>query len=426
MKLKKATLFISCLFFPLLVKAGTDSVNLPTTKLANLKSKSAIGISLTSNLVDTGLTLENGDVWVWGFRNTGLQGNGICHASSGFSRPARVEFFADRDLNVTQLAAGLYHIIALDEKGNVWGWGQNGYHEASGNGNAAGYQCWPFLTLKKKNVVMISAGLYSSYALTKSGDVYTWGHGVYGQMGNGKRKVVNDVYKIPRQYFNNRPVVSIGGGYESGYAINNAGEVFGWGDDEDNAFGFYNPAAHVYRTTPKKITNLPPDVNGKKIVHITGGDRFTAFLTSSGDVYGMGAGNYLGLNMGPQIKVTTPMLIIRNIKMLSCRYVGCVAIDKKNGLWTWGATEGSAFRQLYGRTPTKRNYYGNLTKIDIGKEHIIYWNDKGKAYGVGYGSGHKFSQRTNENVNWPGKELKFVVDAMKGVYGNKHIPGQGQ
>ncbi|MFQ1016413.1 RCC1 domain-containing protein [Gilliamella sp. BG7] len=417
MKLKKVVLFISCSFFSLLVKADTDAII--------LTSKSAISIASKTHLVDTGITIENGDVWVWGFRNSGQQGNGVSHDGE-YKTPARVAFFANKGIDITQLAAGIYHIIALDEKGNVWGWGQNGYHEASGNGNATSYPSVPVLVLENENVVMIGTGEYISYALTKSGDVYTWGHGIYGQTANGGRNTANDIYKIPREYFNNRPVVLLGAAYESGYAINDAGEVFGWGDDESNAFGFENPTDHVYRTRPIQITNLPSGVSGKDIVYIAGGDRYTAFLTSSGDVYGMGAGSYIGIGMMPGRNVTTPRRIIGNIDMLYCRYVGCVAVDKDKGLWTWGATEGSAFKQIYGNTPTRRTHNGILTKIDGGKEHIIYWNDEGKAYGVGYGAGHKFSQQSNENVNWPGKELDFVINAMKRVYGLDYIPGQGQ
>ncbi|MCO6548761.1 MAG: hypothetical protein J6583_13465, partial [Gilliamella sp.] len=419
MKLKKVVLFTSCMFFSLLVKAGTDAVNLPSTKSANLKSKSAVVISSASNLVDTGLTLEKGDVWVWGFRGSSQQGNGKSFEMSN-SKPARVKYFANKGLSITQLTAGTYHIIALDEKGNVWGWGQNGYHEASGNNCAGNYPSSPVLVLNKKNVVMISAGEYSSYALTKSGDVYTWGHGIYGQIGNGKKDAVNNVNKLPRQYFNNRPVVLIGDGDNTGYAINNAGEVFGWG---------YDSATLLFQAKPKKITNLPRGVNGKDIVHITGGDRFTAFLTSSGDVYGMGEGIYLGLNITKSgEKVTKPRRIIRNINALSCQFMGCVAIDKNKRLWTWGVADGSNLIRipLYGRTPTRRNHIGNLTKIDMGKQHLIYWNDKGQAFGVGHGALHKFSQQTNVDVGWPGREIKFVVDEMKRVYGKKHIPGQGK
>ncbi|OCG69968.1 hypothetical protein A9G43_08630 [Gilliamella sp. Occ3-1] len=419
MKLKKVVLFISCMFFSLLVKADTDAVILTS------KSKSAISIISKTHFVDTGITIENGDVWVWGFRNSGQQGNGVPH-DGVYHPPARIEFFANNGITITQLAAGIYHVIALDEKGNVWGWGQNGYHEASGNGNAKSYPSVPVLVLENENVVMIGTGEYTSYALTKSGDVYTWGYGIFGQTANGELEAKNDLYQIPREYFNNRPVVLLGAAYEGGYAINDAGEIFGWGDDEDNAFGFYNPAAHVYQTRPIQITNLPSGVSGKEIVHITGGNRFTAFLTSSGNVYGMGAGSYIGIGMEPGKNVITPTHIQSNIDTLYCRYNGCVAIDKDKRLLTWGATEGSDFKQIYGNSPTERTYHGNLTKIDGGKEHFIYWNDEGKAYGVGYGAGHKFSQQSCENVNWPGKELDFVVDAMKRVYGPDYIPGQGQ
>ncbi|MCO6548265.1 MAG: hypothetical protein J6583_10880, partial [Gilliamella sp.] len=95
MKLKKVVLFISCMFFSLLVKADTDALI--------LTSKSVIGIASETFLVDTGITVENGDVWVWGFRNSGQQGNGISHDGE-YKTPARVAFFANKGLSITQLA----------------------------------------------------------------------------------------------------------------------------------------------------------------------------------------------------------------------------------------------------------------------------------------------------------------------------------
>ncbi|MWN89510.1 hypothetical protein GQ597_02115 [Gilliamella sp. Pra-s65] len=428
MKLKKVVIFISCLSFSLLAKASTDAVILTT--------KSEIDVPTATNMVDTGITIENGDVWVWGFRNSSQQGNGREDVSST-TPPARVETFAREGLTITQVAAGIYHIIALDDRGNVWGWGQNGYHEASGGKPANGnYPSLPVLVLENKDVIMINAGEYVSYALTRDGDVYSWGHGIYGQVGNGTYNAINDVYKIPRDKFNGRPIVLIGAAYENGYAIDDRGNIYAWGDEEANAFGRENVPDHRYPNEPVDITNYIP-INGEDIVHITGGNSFTAFLTSSGEVYGMGAANHLGLGLDeeavydpdgtlitPTRRLAKPQFITDNINMLYCRYAGCAALNENRELLTWGITAGAFQKQVYGSKPTPRSYLGNLTKIDGGKEHLVYWNDEGKAFGVGYNVQNKFGGGSSP-VNWPGKELEFVVDEMKKVYGSNYVPGQG-
>lgn len=63
-------------------------------------------------------------------------------------------------------------------------------------------------------------------------------------------------------------------------------------------------------------------------------------------------------------------------------------------------------------------------KVDGGKESLLYWNDEGKVFGVGFPGTNKFRSGTGA-VDWLGVELKFVTDEMKKVYGEDYIPRQG-
>ncbi|WP_176700228.1 MULTISPECIES: RCC1 domain-containing protein [unclassified Gilliamella] len=442
-------------------------------------TKAEINPHTLTNLSRTGLTIENGDLWVWGYRNKGLQGNGDKKVSRK-EPPARIEYFVEKGLSITQVAGGTYHIIALDDRGDVWGWGRDIHKEASG-GKYTGhghYPSLPVLVLENQDIIQISCGKRISYALTRSGEVYFWGDGHDGESGTGihgghASKVA--LTKIPSGYFDNRPVVKIGAGYDSGYAINDAGTVFAWGDEERDSFGEVNHKAHVKTPIPKQIKNLD-GIDGKDIVHITGGNAFTVFLTSSGRVYGMGKASRLGV-AGPyddddddddideddddddeddnndddddddddkeltpeEIEhenqkregekkgktIAKPVLITRHVSSVYCRFRGCVAITNHNRLVTWGHKGGPYKNIMYGRNPTERDYLGHLTKIDVGKQHIFYWNDEGEAFGVGSGGGHKFNLGTNKKRDWPGYNMTSLVDAMKGVYGQDYIPGQG-
>ncbi|MWP48321.1 MULTISPECIES: hypothetical protein [unclassified Gilliamella] len=417
--IKLVVLFVSCLCCcSLFANERSDAV------LFSIKS--GLQIPTASNSAYTGITIENGDLWIWGYRDLGLQGNGVYTVSSS-APPARVKSFVEKGLSITQVATGIAHIIALDDQGNVWGWGQNGYQEAAG-GKYKGYPTSPVLVLENKDVIMINAGEYTSYALTRSGEVYSWGYNLYGQAGQGTKRSIVGVNRIAQKYFNNRPVVLIGAAYESGYAINDNGEVFAWGDEESNAFGFENISAHVFDFQPKQITNLP--VDGKNIAQITGGNRFTTFVTSSADVYSMGAANHIGIGCDShndarcERGIKDPQLITGNVGMLYCRYAGCIATTKSNKISVWGVTAGAFNHIIYEATPTIKSHIGNLTKVDGGKESLLYWNDEGKVFGVGFPGTNKFRSGTGP-VDWPGVELKFVTDEMKKVYGEDYIPGQG-
>ncbi|OCG12198.1 hypothetical protein A9G24_08725 [Gilliamella sp. App6-5] len=474
--IKIMILFITYLSFPLVAKTRTDAVIFSTTTNVNITTR--------TNLIKTGVTLENGDVWVWGYRGRGLQGNGKSHVSFK-AEPARVKEFIEKGLSITQLATGIYHIIALDDRGNVWGWGRNAYGEAAGHRKGMGYYIdKPVLILENKDVIAISCGKYSSYALTREGDVYSWGRSYSGESGRDIRVANAEIAKIPRQYFKGSKVVKIGTGTFSAYAINEKGEVFGWGDEAFDSFGFVNETLHVYNLRPKQITNLD-GINGKDIMQITGGHYFTTFLTSTGRVYGMGRKSRLGLtgtittgdeegivdddhsefdeeedieggeedevHYGKELTpeeiekenekregerrgktIATPTLITQNISSLYCRFRGCVAItrekkDEGEKLLTWGIIGGAYRNILYGKEATLRNNEGKFVKLDGGRQHLFYWNDEGQVFGVGYGGGRKFDPKTSKKRDWePAFKMEFVVDAMKKVYGEDYIPGQGK
>lgn len=449
--IKLIVLFASCLCFSLFANERTDSVV--------LTKKSTIKIPTSTNSVDTGITIENGDVWVWGYRDHGMQGGGANGILSN-APPARASVLVDKGVFITQVAAGIYHMIALDDQGNVWGWGQNLYAEAVGYPTPSNlYHPTPTLILEGKDVVMINCGEYTSYALTRSGDVYAWGSSFWGQMANGKMDAVaTEVRQLPQEYFNYSPVIMIGAGYESAYAITKNGQIFGWGDDESDQFGHSNGQMGSWvnnqRLRPVEITNLPPDVTAEDIATITGGNRFTAFLTSDGRVYAMGAANHLGIGFGylggqkktPQLysydtkdgrryevdndtSIAYPQFVMDDVDTLYCRYAGCTVITNERELYTWGVTvaadeHANLWQIMYGYKAMKREINGDLTKIDGGKEHIIYWNDKGEAFGVGWNNQYKLGAGPI-TVDWPGRKLDFVVNEMKKVYGESFVPGQG-
>jgi len=51
--------------------------------------------------------------------------------------PQKVKFFEDHGLKVTQIAAGITHTVALADDGNVYTWGQGLYGVLGNGANAA-------------------------------------------------------------------------------------------------------------------------------------------------------------------------------------------------------------------------------------------------------------------------------------------------
>ena len=81
------------------------------------------------------------------------------------------------DYTVVQIAAGLTHVLALDIKGTVYGWGRNSYGQLTGDPIGVPYVLLPQVIkgLLGKNVGQIYAGDYNSCAVTKLNAIYVWG-----------------------------------------------------------------------------------------------------------------------------------------------------------------------------------------------------------------------------------------------------------
>ena len=81
------------------------------------------------------LALDNqGNLWAWGSNNSGELGLG--DFGSGTNRQTPVQVNMASGINggidpfggntITQISAGDYHSLAIDNQGNIWAWGWNG------------------------------------------------------------------------------------------------------------------------------------------------------------------------------------------------------------------------------------------------------------------------------------------------------------
>lgn len=132
----------------------------------------------------------DGTVWSWGNGSYGALGDG--QAYSRQATPTQIPNMT----NFMEVATGGYHYLALRKDGTVWSWGDNkcgqlGYEtepELTGwdkKPSGETYSATPKQIKELKDVISVAAGYSYSVALTKSGDVYTFGCNEFGQLGLG-------------------------------------------------------------------------------------------------------------------------------------------------------------------------------------------------------------------------------------------------
>ena len=119
-----------------------------------------------------------------------------------FREPVQVSKFEKMGLKVVDVALGEYHTMALTDDGNVWTWGYAGkkgffnwmYTQeigALGHGDKEQHFMPTKVNFIEENgikVAKISAGLYHCNVLTEKGQLYNWGRGLYGVLGNGSNQ----------------------------------------------------------------------------------------------------------------------------------------------------------------------------------------------------------------------------------------------
>jgi len=196
----------------------------------------------------TGYALDSsGHVWAWGDGIYGELGNGTTTDSKG---PVQVP-------NLPKIVAidGGVNGYALDNYGYVWSWGEN-LDGSLGQGISSNLIITgPAKVSNLSNIVAVAAGGDTQYALDGSGHVWSWGHNYGGQLGNN---TVKNNSTVPVQVSNLKNIVSIAGGFVTGYALDSSGHVWAWGEGNYGQFGNGTSSVDSFSITPVQVSNLPP------------------------------------------------------------------------------------------------------------------------------------------------------------------------
>jgi alpha-tubulin suppressor-like RCC1 family protein len=160
-----------------------------------------------------------GAVWTWGIASD-LLGKGAD------TKPSTVPWPITGVGNIVSVAAGETHTLALRADGMVWAWGDDSYGQ-SGRGVGSDSTSFPTQAVVVTQAMAVAAGEFHSVALQKSGVVWTWGEGSYGQLGNGG----TDYLDVPTVVTNIDNVIAIAAGYAHTIALTVDKTVWTWGNN---------------------------------------------------------------------------------------------------------------------------------------------------------------------------------------------------
>ncbi|KAJ6254097.1 btk-binding protein-related [Anaeramoeba flamelloides] len=166
--------------------------------------------------------------------------------------------------NVVQVAAGYCHCIFLTAEGNVYGFGSGTYGDLGekNSGSRSNFHQFQYFPKNNLKIRKIAAGVFQSYFITTENKFYGCGSNEDHRLGSMSQK---DSFRKPTlmQEKNISDVWSGNYAYTCYFREEESGKVIGMG-----------------KTVPKNPFTLTEDksVKGKEIVHIEGGNSAFLFL----------------------------------------------------------------------------------------------------------------------------------------------------
>lgn len=240
----------------------------------------------------------------------------------------------------------------------------------------------------------VSTGATHSLALDRSGLVWSWGGGLYGQLGTG---YTFDSPAARRTDLNG--FIDVSAGDEFSLALDSTGAVWSFGR---NTFGRLGDGTLTDKAIPQSLPGGP-------YIAVSAGTYHSLALKSDGTVWGFGRGTEGQLGNDSTVGSNTPVHIDR-LDDVVCVVAGenCSFALKRDGtLWTWGFN--SLFNNgiySYGEI-VPMGTISDVVDFDVGLSSIIAVRSDGTAWVCG---GNSYGQ-----LGDGGSATSFVFKRVSGL-----------
>jgi alpha-tubulin suppressor-like RCC1 family protein len=271
-----------------------------------------IAMGVSASLVAT----SSGQLYSFGDNAYGQLGTTANFGNNDANAPALVKL-PGQSGTISRLALGGDSSLVLTSSGQLYGFGYNQYGElgtTTNNGTSIGIDTPTLFTLPGQSgtVTQIAEGFAHSLALTSSGQLYSFGDNSDGQLGNatndgtGTANPTPTLLTLPGASGN---VTHIATGNDVSLAATSSGQLFSFGDNLYGELGI--PATSGKSDDVPALVTLPG--RSGVVTQINSGEDETLVVMSSGQLYSFGENDYgeLGVatNSGTTTANATPALV---------------------------------------------------------------------------------------------------------------------
>ena len=313
----------------ILLALGSNKITLEATDNAGNMMRSTKTVYLGDTVAAGGshtAALRDGQLYGWGRNNYGQTGLGMTtKIADVMGHPDIPMLMHSAPKDLVSIKFNQNHSLALDAKGQVYSWGED-ISGQLGRGNTGRNNCSKTEDCRLDigaidgidNAVIVAAGYKHNLVLTKDGSVWAFGANTQGQLGNAT--TINSSTPVKVDFSAAADVghiVQVVASANSSYALDDKGQVWGWGSDAYANLGRgqeCNKANNCVNinATPIRINVVTADANLvnsiaptpeyapvlEKVTQLAAGRDHVLALTNKEAVYawGLNASSQIGYN----------------------------------------------------------------------------------------------------------------------------------
>jgi alpha-tubulin suppressor-like RCC1 family protein len=285
---------------------GSNSVGqLAQNNTTNRSSPVQIGantnwaaISVGSNHV-LALT-SDGKLYAWGNNSDGQLGNGV--SGGGYVGPTSTSSPIQVSGSQTwaKISAGTKSSSAITTTGQLWTWGYNGYGVlGKGNASTGAPDFVPAQVGALTTWASITMTTNHALAVTTSGTLFSWGRNFNGALGQNDRVNRSSPVQVGA---NTNWALTSGSDNNSSFAITTTGQLWSWGN------GYAGNTGHgdtIARSSPTQVGALTTWAKLPASVF----DSSTGVITTSGTLFSWGLNNLGQLGQDDRISRSSPVQV---------------------------------------------------------------------------------------------------------------------
>lgn len=277
-----------------------------------------------------------------------------------------------------KLVAGYYHTVSLVSGGQVFAWGE-GNRGQIGDGTDY-YRIVPVMTRNLSQIVQIDSGVRSSMALRADGTVWTWGLNENGQLGIGTLQNVNVPTRVTGLDGVHITAISGGLGYHS-MALAEDGTVWTWGRNNSGELG---DGTVEGKTAPVQVQGLTG------VTAIAAGGYHSLALKEDGTVWAWGTNGNGEVGDGTQINRTLPVQVagLSDVVNIAAGGSHSLAVKRDGTVWSWGYNLFGVLGDGTGTnrgTPVQVLNLDGITDVAGGGYHSLALDAEGRVWSWGRG-----------------------------------------